>query len=193
MPLAARLSRSWRLRSRRNHSAGIAVALLAFAAGAQAQSGSGPGTPAAPCTAPEFRQFDFWVGDWDTFEVVEPSKIVARNHVTRMIGGCALREVYQQTDGLVGESFSTYDASRGTWHQSWVTNRGTLLLLDGGLEGDRMTLTATEKSSEGTTSLLRAVWRREDAAVRETAERSTDGGKTWTPVFDIVFRKHGKH
>jgi hypothetical protein len=193
MPLAARLSRSWRLRSRCSHSAGIAVALLAFAAAAQAQSGSGPGTPAAPCTAPEFRQFDFWVGDWDTFDVAAPTKIVARNHVTRMLGGCALREVYQQTDGLVGESFSTYDASRGTWHQSWVTNRGTLLLLDGGLEGDRMTLTATEKSSEGTTSLLRGVWRREDAAVRETAERSTDGGKTWTPVFDVVFRKHGGH
>ena len=54
-----------------------------------------------------------------------------------------------------------------------------------------MTLTATEKPSEGTTSLLRAVWRREGAAVRETAERSTDGGKSWTPVFDIVFRPHG--
>jgi hypothetical protein len=193
MPRAARLSRLWRLPSRSSHSAGIAVALLAFAAEPPCACGCGLATPAAPCTAPEFRQFDFWIGDWDTFDVAEPTKVVARNHVTPMLGGCALREVYQQTDGLVGESFSTYDASRGRWHQSWVTNRGMLLLLDGGLDGDRMTLTATEKSSEGTTSLLRGVWRREGAAVRETAERSTDGGKTWTPVFDIVFRKHGRH
>jgi len=26
--------------------------------------------------------------------------------------------------------------------------------------------------------------------VRSTAERSKDGGKTWAPVFDIVFRPH---
>jgi hypothetical protein len=26
--------------------------------------------------------------------------------------------------------------------------------------------------------------------VRETATRSKDGGKTWEPLFDIVFRPH---
>ncbi|MFL5519004.1 MAG: hypothetical protein ACJ8DJ_22830 [Gemmatimonadales bacterium] len=110
-----------------------------------------------------------------------------------ILGGCVVHEVYRQTDGLVGESFSIYDASRGGWHQSWVTNHGALLLLDGGLEGDRMALTATEKAPDGTTSLLRGVWRREGNAVRETAERSADRGKTWTPVFDILFRPHGSH
>jgi hypothetical protein len=34
------------------------------------------------------------------------------------------------------------------------------------------------------------VWWSEGANVHEKAERSTDGGKTWTPVFDIVFRPH---
>src|SRR5205085_1515790 len=92
------------------------------------------------CTSPEYRQFDFFVGDWNTYDVGAPNALVARNRVTRMVGGCALREVYEQRDGLRGESFSTYDASRKRWHQSWVTNRGQLLLLDGGLEGDRMVL-----------------------------------------------------
>jgi hypothetical protein len=72
----------------------------------------------------------------------------------------------------------------------WVTNWGSLLLLDGGLEGDRMVLTETEQAKDGTSSLLRGIWHREGAAVRETAERSSDGGKTWNPVFDILFRKH---
>jgi hypothetical protein len=146
-----------------------------------------------PCKAPEYRQFDFFVGDWDTYDVAAPSKLVARNKVDRVLGGCVVHEVYRQTDGLVGESFSIYDASRRRWHQSWVTNHGALLLLDGGLEGNRMVLTATEKASDGTTSLLRGVWRREGTAVRETAERSADGGKTWRPVFDILFRPHGSH
>jgi hypothetical protein len=96
--------------------------------------------------------------------VTDPSKVVARNRVTVVLDGCAVREVYEQDDGRVGESLSIYDASRRGWHQSWVTNRGGLLLLSGGLESERMVLTGPD--------------------------RAADGGKTWTPVFDIVFRPH---
>src|SRR5262249_6372631 len=136
----------------------------------------------APCSKPEFRQFDFFAGDWDTFDIGSPTKIVARNRVTIVLGGCVIHEAYEQTDGLVGESFSLYDSTSGKWHQSWVTNRGGLLLLDGGLEGNRMVLTATEKGADGTSSLLRGIWWRVGSTVREKAERSKDGGRTWTPV-----------
>jgi hypothetical protein len=182
--------------ARRSARRNVAILLLAVAAGltvtAASTGRSGPhARPPASCAAPEFRQFDFFVGDWDTYDVADSSKIVARNRVTSVLGGCALREVYEQGDGLLGESLSLYDASRRRWHQSWFTNRGGLLLLDGGLEGDRIVLTGEEKAADGTSSLLRAIWRPEGTAVRETAERSTDGGRTWAPVFDIVFRPHG--
>ena len=146
--------------------------------------------PTAACSGWEYRQFDFFAGDWDTYDVADSTKIIARNRVTPMLDGCALREVYEQKNGLRGESFSTYDAARRLWHQSWVTNRGTLLLLDGRLQRDRMVLTGTERQTDGSSSLLRGIWRAQGGTVRETAERSTDGGKTWTPVFDIVFRPH---
>jgi hypothetical protein len=146
--------------------------------------------PSAPCAGPEFRQFDFWLGDWDTYELPDTSQVVARNRVTSILGGCVLREAYEQNDGLVGESYSLWDAARGVWHQSWVTNRGTLLLLDGRLEGGRMVLTGSEKTATGTASLLRGIWWVEGKDVREKADRSTDDGKTWVPVFDIVFRPH---
>src|SRR4051812_31083719 len=87
------------------------------------------------CTGAAYHEFDFTAGDWDVFDVGTPSTIVARNHITPMADGCALREVYEQRDGLRGESFSVYDSTRKVWHQSWVTNRGTLLLLEGGLRG----------------------------------------------------------
>jgi hypothetical protein len=164
--------------------------LPAFAFGrVQAQAPAAEKTP-APCTSPEFRQFDFWIGDWDTYGMADTSKVVARNRVTRILDGCALREVYQQNDGLVGESYSLWDASRGVWHQSWVTNRGTLLLLEGRLENGRMVMTADEKLADGASSLLRGIWWVEGKDVRSRAERSKDGGKTWAPVFDIVFRPH---
>jgi hypothetical protein len=148
------------------------------------------GRPAASCATAEFRQFDFFAGDWDTYDVADPSKLVARNRVTVVLDGCAVREVYEQGDGLVGESLSIYDGSRRCWHQSWVTNRGSLLLLNGGLEGERMVLSGPDRAADGTPSVLRAIWWKEGADVREKAERSTDGGKTWSAVFDIVFRPH---
>ena len=162
--------------------------MLALLAGLALPGVNAPRSSA--CTAPAYRQFDFFAGDWDTYDMATPDSVVARNHVMPMLDGCALREVYEQKDGLRGESFSTWDAARGVWHQSWVTNGGTVLLLDGGLRGDSMVLTATEHLPDGATSLLRGIWWPEGNAVREKADRSRDGGATWTPVFDIVFRPH---
>lgn len=157
--------------------------------GGQAQATTGS-APAASCSGPEYRQLDFWLGDWDVYEVTDSTQIIARNRVTRILNGCVLRELYEQKNGMVGESYSLWDAARGVWHQSWVTNRGTLLLLDGNLDGDRMVLTGPDKVPDGRPALIRGIWWREGRDVREKADRSTDGGKTWTPLFDIVFRPH---
>jgi hypothetical protein len=146
---------------------------------------------AAPrCASPEYHQFDFFEGDWDAYDYGAPDSVVARNTVTPMLGGCAVREVYVQGDGVQGESFSAFDASRHRWHQSWVTNRGSMLLLDGQLDGGRMVLTATEYDNQGDSSLVRGIWIPQRGSVRETATRSRGGGKTWEPLFDIVFRPH---
>lgn len=168
----------------------LAVSTIALTAGGRQVRIPATARPPASCATAEFRQFDFFAGDWDTYDVADPSKVVARNRVTVVLDGCAVREVYEQTDGLVGESLSIYDASRRGWHQSWVTNRGSLLLLNGGLEGGRMVLTGPDRAADGMPSLLRGIWWKEGVNVREKAERSVDGGKTWTMVFDIVFRPH---
>ena len=92
----------------------IAGLLTALAAGAgHAQDSYGGTVPSARCAGPEFRHFDFWLGDWDTYEVADTSKVVARNRVTSILGGCVLREAYDQNDGLVGESYSLWDEARG--------------------------------------------------------------------------------
>lgn len=145
------------------------------------------------CTTAKYRQFDFFTGDWDTYDFTDSTKIIARNHVSRMLDGCAIREVYDQYDGMHGESFSMYDAARDVWHQSWVTNGGKLLLMDGGVQGTSMIFTGTVKEANGKSSLLRGTWTPQHGSVRETAVTSADGGKTWKPVFDIIFRPHNQH
>jgi len=164
--------------------------LAALVVGSGQAQNTAVGRPPASCTDAEYRQLDFWLGDWDVYEVTDSTQIVARNRVTRILNGCVLRELYEQKNGMVGESYSLWDAARGVWHQSWVTNRGTLLLLDGQLNGDRLVLTGPDKVPDGRPALIRGIWWAEGRDVREKADRSTDGGKTWTPLFDIVFRPH---
>ena len=90
------------------------------------------------CLAPEYQQFDFWMGDWDVFDVDNPSTTVARVRVDHIPDGCVLREDYQGTDGLKGQSFSLYDVFRKVWHQNWVTNRGRLLVIEGQMQAGKM-------------------------------------------------------
>ncbi len=163
------------------------VASAVFAAALGVPLAAAPPAP-DPCAAPEYRQLDFWIGDWDVSDVGDP-KPSMRIRVEKILDGCALQESYEDVNGMVGRSLNVYDASRKVWHQTWVTNRGALLVLEGGVESGRMVLRATETTAAGPV-LWRAVWIPQGAEVRETAETSSDGGKSWKPKFDIVFRKH---
>lgn len=143
------------------------------------------------CDDAEYRRFDFWIGDWDTFDLplTPTSKSIARNRVDAILDGCVIREDYDQFDGHRGQSFTIYDAQRKVWHQSWVTNRGELLILEGTRSGRRITLEGEQIDAKGK-HRVRAFWEPQDDGVRETATASDDGGKTWKPVFDILFRRH---
>lgn len=144
---------------------------------------------AAPpsCAAPEHRQFDFWLGSWDIVErgAARPS---ATADVTAELGGCVIREIYHDDSGLQGESLSSYDAKDGQWQQTWVTNRGQLLVIHGKWSGSGLSFQGWIREL-GTETLVRATWSPEAGGVRETADRSTDGGRTWTPWFDLSFRR----
>jgi hypothetical protein len=137
-----------------------------------------------PCTAPAYRKFDFWAGDWDVFEVREPIQ-VAHARVDIILDGCVLREDYQGSDGHKGQSFTICDAARGVWHQSWVTNRGELLEIEGTLKDGEVVFSGEDYAAG---ALVRGTWKPLNGDVRETAVTSTDGGKTWKPWFDLMFR-----
>src|ERR1700675_1437898 len=107
------------------------------------------------CAAPEYHQFDFWIGSWDVFDVENPNAQVASVRVDRILDGCVLREDYQDTNGYQGQSLTIYDAPQKAWHQSWVTNRGQVLLLNGRFQGGEMTLNAVEHTSDGKEQQIR--------------------------------------
>jgi hypothetical protein len=90
-------------------------------------------------------------------------------------------------DGHQGQSFTIYDAARKVWHQTWVTNRGQLLVIEGNGESGEMVLRGEDHAAG---ALVRGTWKPVKGGVRETALTSTDGGKTWKRWFDLLFRPH---
>lgn len=146
--------------------------------------------PATNCNAPEYRQLDFWLGDWDTFDTDNPADLIARTHVNVIVAGCAVHELYEQTDGLIGDSILSYDAVRKAWQQTWVTNRGSFMAIAGQFKDGSLMLEGEVHLKDGKMSLQRITWKVEGSDVRESSVISKDEGKTWQPGFDVLFRKH---
>ncbi len=91
--------------------------------------------PPPPCSTAEYRQLDFWVGEWDAeFDLPGGKTGRATNRITRdEFGDCVIAEHFDQPDtGFVGASFSTYDRHKKKWVQTWVDNRGGYITLAGG-------------------------------------------------------------
>ncbi len=170
--------------------------IASLALGAVALLQTTPMQAAAPpptwgCRAAEYHLLDFWIGDWDTFETESrngPS--VARAHVSPIAMGCALHELYEQEDGLIGDSILSYDPVRKAWQQTWVTNRGSIMVITGNFTDGALALEGDVHLADGRTVAQRITWKDEGDGVRESAVLSKDGGKTWAPAFDVVFRKH---
>jgi hypothetical protein len=140
------------------------------------------------CAAAAFREFDFWIGDWDAIEA--DGSTSAHVQVTSILDGCVLLEEYEGMNGANGKSFTIFDAREKSWHQTWVTNRGRRLELDGTLEQGAITLRGADRMPSGARRMVSGTWRPVAGGVRETAVTSIDGGKSWQSWFDILFRPH---
>ncbi len=133
---------------------------------------------------PQFRQFDFWIGDWDVTGA--DGKVAGTNTIKPVMGGCVLHESWKAAGGFAGESFNTYDATRNVWHQTWVDTGGNLLVIEGRYENDAMTLSDIAQPGKKDPNAVNEIrWTKlSDGAVRQLWRTSTDGGKTWTVAFD---------
>ena len=155
----------------------VAVALIA-----------GPAMAGSPhCVAPEYRQLDFWLGNWKAYDNNGKGPYVARDAVTAILDGCVILERYRQNDGHEGNGVTLYDASRRLWHQTWVTNSGELLIIEGRFRHGVLTMSGNNLGRDGTRVWYRATWERQGTGVRETAVASKDGGRSWRPAFDLLF------
>jgi len=166
----------------------IALAISLFPVSLVSRVEAPAPSSAGYCSSADYRRFDFWIGNWDVFDVAAPKVVSAHVRVDSILGGCVLHEQYQDPSGARGESFTIFDSTRGVWHQTWVTNHGRLLTIEGKFESGQMVLQGSDLTADHKHRIVRGIWKAEDGGVRETAATSLDDGKTWQPWFDLLFR-----
>jgi hypothetical protein len=138
--------------------------------------------PAQPCQAPEYRQFDFWIGEWDVHDA--QGQRIGANRIESIENGCGIQENWTDRRGLTGRSINVFRPASKTWTQLWTSAWGGVLLIEGRYENDRMVLSGDAIGHDGTIERQRTTWSRTGDGVRQLTERSRDGGQTWTVAFD---------
>ncbi len=173
----------------------LCLALLAAPAGAQMSPPVPPANPPANCTAPEYRQFDFWIGEWRVFRTARPHETVGSSIVESLYNGCGIRENWQPFTLNTGGSLNSYDRAMRKWRQTWVDSSGSRVDFEGGLIDGKMVLTGFWQgfAGPGKDALVRMTWSRlEGGAVRQMGESSRDEGRSWSPSFDFTYRPEPK-
>jgi hypothetical protein len=141
-----------------------------------------------PCESAEYRQFDFWVGEWS---VTVSGKPAGRNRIESVHNGCVLVEHWSAAGGGTGISMNYYNRQTRQWHQTWVGSGGGVLLLSGGLRDGAMVMQSGPMAgAAGSTVINRITWSRLPSGdVRQHWEASADNGTTWTTSFDGLYKK----
>ena len=163
---------------------GMVAGVLLVLLGPAALAADPPRTPPPTgCHMPAYRQFDFWLGDW---EVSQGERIAGRNRIEATLEGCAIAEHWRGGANTDGRSFTVYDRKAGMWRQFWVDNRGGVLQLAGGRAEDGSMVLASEPDADGTRQEIR--WTAlPDGSVRQLWQRvAADGSRT--TAFDGLYR-----
>lgn len=146
-------------------------------------------TPPTPCmTDPNFRKFDFWVGEWDVTPA-NASTVVGHSVIQVIAGGCALLENWTASNGSDGKSMNTYNPAVGQWQQYWIGSGGGFTdYKESSWQGS--TLVYRFFSTGPGVADQRLSFTPIDAnTVRQLGEISTDGGKTWSVGYDFHYHR----
>ena len=140
---------------------------------------------ANPCRSrPEYREFDFWIGEWAPQNV--QGVTVGTSSIQLILGSCIIFENWN-TPVSSGKSFNLFDARDGRWHQTWVDARGTMTHYVGGSQNGQMVL-VSDSTTNGKRTLAKMTYSKlPDGSVRQHGESSIDDGKTWTTTFDFKY------
>ena len=144
--------------------------------------------PEKPCSGPEYRQFDFWLGNW---EVRDKKGVLEGTNRVTLENNCVVQEEWKSSDSdQTGKSLSMYDYRTKKWFQSWYDSWGNMLTISGNPRKGSMVMRGERLTPQGKIALERTVWTPlADQRVHQVWDYSMDGGETWTQRFEGFYKK----
>jgi hypothetical protein len=147
-----------------------------------------------PCSNPEYRQFDFWIGEWEAYG---PKGKAGDSKISLILDSCTILEEWTSSPvakGLrySGKSYNMYNAATKKWQQYWIDNTGSITeYFNGHYEPGKMIVeTANQQVNDSTWLIQRMTfYNLGPDKVRQHGENSNDGGKTWATSFDLEYRR----
>jgi len=140
-----------------------------------------------PCMySEEAKQFDFFVGEWNAFN--PQGRPVGSSVIQRIANGCGVLENWRDGFGNEGKSINFYDPGDKRWHQYWMGSNGVPLRYAGISTDGAIRYEAEANAASGAKTLARLTFFKVDEnTVRQLAENSTNGGKTWNVGYDFKY------
>ncbi len=152
--------------------------------------------PQSPCgTDPVYRQFDFWIGEWEAYNL--QGKKSGDSKISLILDSCIVLEEWTSVPipGIFeykGKSFNTYNAASKQWQQSWVDNVGGSTNYTLGKFDENKIIFQTEPFQflKDTMAIMRLTFFNVGKdEVRQFAEISKDNGTTWAVQYDLDYRR----
>lgn len=147
-----------------------------------------------PCSKPEYRQFDFWIGEWEAF--APNGNKGGDSKISVILDSCVILEEWVSAgaqQGLIykGKSFNSYNTATKQWQQTWTDNTGntTEFLRGEGSDGKIVYYADKVMGPKGNFMRKLTFTKLSNDRVRQLGERSDDDGKSWTTEYDLEYRR----
>lgn len=169
----------------------LAVASLLVPAPAIAQQPP-PAAPAPPplrCTGPEYREFDYMVGDWRVVHTAT-GQLMGQNRVEWVNLGCAIRENLVFPGRGEGSSFNFYSPIDQKWHGNYHDSSGLFAVFVGSIVDGRHIITSTIRfpnEPQREWRVRQITSRSDNGRPRQIGERWREDKKEWEQFYDVSF------
>lgn len=148
-----------------------------------------------PCTAPAYRQFDFWIGEWDVYG--KNGSKAGDSKISLILDSCIILEEWTSAgsnQGLryAGKSFNTWNRNSRQWQQTWVDNTGgTTEYLEGKYDDQKIIFLTKPFTFTKDTMAIRKLtfYNLSNDKVRQLGEISKNNGNSWQTEYDLEYRR----
>jgi len=152
------------------------------------------GATEVPCTAAEYHEFDFWIGDWRVYDA-KSNELVALDRVEKQAHGCIVQQNLTMLTDLYRRPGTAYRMSGigvnrfdgESWLELWADDQwGAIVLRGRPAAGKAMVLTTIIPSRHRD---LRLEWEKQpDGSVRALQYVAPTGTDKWELYGELIYR-----